>query len=115
MLISASSFSTLDAQENEINASKNEAKEIITSIMQSDDFGKTKKTKEFVYIGDKEEETESSWWENFIDALADFLFGDLKSKETNTSWFNFGIFELLIWSAVIVLLIWLINLSLIHI
>jgi len=109
LLISASSFSTLDAQENEINASKNEAREIITSIMQSDDFGKTKKTKEFVYIGDKEEETESSWWENFIDALADFLFGDLKSKETNTSWFNFGVFELLIWSAVIVLLIWLIN------
>ena len=116
LLFSVLSFSIQVAHASEFNVSKNEAKETITFVMQGGDFGETKKIKKYVYISDKKEKSDSNWlenfqewWENLIEALVDFLFGDLEDKEVDTGWFNFNIFEILIWSAVIGLLIWIIN------
>ncbi len=116
LLLSLFTFSISDTQANEINTTKKEAKETITTVIQGKDFGETKKIKRFVYIKDKKEESESTWWDNFkewwesaMEALVEFLFGDLKDKEVDTGFFNFNLLEILIWSAIIVLLIWLIK------
>lgn len=108
LLLGAFSFSISDVKASELSLSKEDSKETITTILQGEDFGETKKIKQFVYIGDKKEKTESDWWERFVEWLFDLLFGDLKDKNLDSGFFNFNIFELLIWSAVLGLLIWLI-------